>query len=369
MGIVNEQQFIEQATTEGIGMSLSSLEYAGVVASMSGETHLHIRRQARRTLLNEGQARSLYAAIRERYTSNSWLSKEIRPWTLVPSIIPKVDEPLIGFEFETSPRSNSERVRIKRELWDTFDNYSVDPEGGGAGLEVTFSPEPVSAYVSGTSRAQRFASEVLATMQLEEYHEYDSEIGTHANISIPGIPPVVVAQFINNGLECMPAVGEDGTNLRLSLFGRTHLYGLAYNQTKYVEMKTFRTTYDPQVLALYIERIINLINGIKVATEEYGVTVLNKMCSNLYDVMMTGATPIMVDVPDMPLIDGRTGQEPYYVSQLSSENLSDLSSLEVAFSADRGGYGRDYDEDDDEDDYDYGEAACDCDACEADRDF
>ena len=344
MGIVNEQQFIEQATTEGIGVSLSSLEYAGLVASMSVETRLHIRREVRRTLLNEGQARALYAAIREKYTSSSWLSKEIRPWTLVPSIIPKVDEPLIGFEFETSPRSSSERARIKQELWDTFDNYSVDPEGGDAGLEVTFSPEPVSAYVSGTSRAQRFASEVLATMQLEEYHEDNCEIGTHANISIPGIPPVVVERFINNGLECMPAVGEDGTDLRLTLFGRSYLYGTAYNQTNYVEMKTFRTTYDPQVLALYIERIINLINGIKMAAEEHGVIIMNKACSNLYDVMMTGATPIMVDAPDLPLIDGRTGQEPYYVSRLSGENLSDLSSLEVAFSAARGGYDRDYDE-------------------------
>ena len=367
MGIVNEQQFIEQATTEGICVSLSSLEYSGVVASIAdGQARRLIRQDARRTLLNEGQARSLYAAIREKYTSSSWLSKEIRPWTLVPSIIPEVDEPLIGFEFETSPRSSSERTRIKRELWDTFDNYSVDPEGGEAGLEVTFSPEPVSAYVSGTSRAQRFASEVLATMQLEEYHEGNCDIGTHANISIPGIPPVVVERFINNGLECMPAVGEDGTNLRLSLFGRTHLYGLAYNQTKYVEMKTFRTTYDPQVMELYIGRVVNLINGIKVATEEYGVTVLNKVCSNLYDVMMTGATPVMVDAPDMPLIDGRTGQEPYYVSRLSSENLSDLSSLEVAFSAARGGYDNDYDEDDDED---YDEEECYCDECEADRDF
>lgn len=361
MGIVNEQQFIEQATTEGICVSLSSLEYAGLRASIpDSQASRRIMRDGRRTLLNEGQARELYARIREKYTSSSWLSKEIRPWTLVPSVIPKVDEPLIGFEFETSPRSNSERTRIKQELWDTFENYSVDPEGGNAGLEVTFSPEPLSAYTSGTSRAQRFAREVLATMQLEEYHESVTDIGTHANISIPGIPAMVVAQFINNGLNCMPAVGEDGTNLRRSLFGRECLYGLAYNQAKYVEMKTFRTTYDPQVLALYIERIINLINGIKAAVAEHSVGILDMQCSNLYDVMMTGAAPIMEGTPVEWVLDGRTGRDNYYRVQGTGESLSDLSSLEVSFVARSGDYD---DEDYEEDDF------CDCDECVAARYF
>lgn len=332
MGIVNEQKFIEQATTAGIGISLHDLEYSGLsVISPNLHSYPSIPRSGSRTLLNEGQARELYAKIRETYTSSGWLSKSIRPWTLVPSVIPSMNEPLIGFEFETSPSGSRERLRIKQELWDTFENYSLDPEGGLAGLEVTFSPEPLSAYTSGTSNAQRFAREVLSTMELESYHESETDIGTHANISIPGIPAMVVVQFINNSLSSMPAKGEDGTDLRLALFGRSELYGIAYNQGKYVEMKTFRTTYDPQVLALYIERIVNLINGIKLAATEYGVTVIAKACINLFDVMMTGAAPIMEAAPDTPPFSANTGQDLSRYALPGDSGVSDLSSLDVSF--------------------------------------
>ena len=355
MGIVNEQQFIRQATTEGIPVSLGTLHHAGLTARIHDiRQRQSVASAARRTLLNEGQARELYAKIREKYTSADWLGKEIRPWTLVPSVIPTVDEPLIGFEFETSPRSSDERLRIKQELWDTFENYSVDPEGGNAGLEVTFSPEPVSAYTSGTSNAQRFAREVLSTMELEKYHADETAIGTHANISIPGIPSTVTERFIYRGLGVMPMCGEDGTNLRLSLFGRALLFGTAYNQVNYVELKTFRTTYDPQVLALYIERVINLINGIKIAAAEHGVSIIDKVCINLYDVMMTGAAPILEDAPNDLPFDGRDGGAWLYNTLSGEADLSDLSTLEVSFVAERWGFFTfdDYnDEDDNDDDY------------------
>lgn len=275
MGILNQEVFVELCSNdESFRAELSSAMGLGY----------YNRREMAQTLqqgnINREAALEVYAYAREYLVSNGFYDyKALRPWDWDRNALTSLDpnQAWWGFEFETGYESEEDRATMIRFAWDAFDGMCFDAEGeGGVYSEVTFSPAERSKFLDGTADAFKFMQYLNDNPQLVNNTGY-SMVGTHLNLSVPWARnnPTKnrdLEYLLNNTLHKIPFG-------RYTYFGRETLYGGAFDQGTYVELKLFRTTYSMEQFQRYIKSA-DALTRIALAAESLEGSLLYTYCSN-----------------------------------------------------------------------------------------
>lgn len=245
--------------------------------------------------------------------NGGFYGKHIRRWNFVPSSIQQLDasQPWLGFEWETSHRSEKHRKEFITHIWDNVLGCSFDPEGSGYGTEVTLPPQELSVYEAGEDDFTKMIADTehLTNRGLgrEPYN------GTHLNFSLPefrsGISGNLSVSFCVEVLNNSLAMLDD--DQRVALFSRSPIYGGAFAQETYIEMKVFRSTYSADQFRQYVRRAINIIKFCQKLLDVRGTfdeayretgraydtiarwRVIGRLwCSNFFEVVEHGAEPV-----------------------------------------------------------------------------
>lgn len=256
--------------------------------------------------------------------SGSMQSKVLRPWDIDPEYTSTLDrsQTWLGFEFELSFTSDEARSASVGYVWDTFDYVCFDAEGAGCASEITFSPVELSRFEDGTADALVGIKELMRTGALSRQDEYN---GTHVNISIPECRSISGVNMLSS---CFNASIRDMTpSQKLLLFGRDRPYGGAFGREpatpsyrstgSWIEFKLFRSPRTPEQLDNYVlvsKRLASTMQALtgfcdaNLSPEEradLGLALYSydryvddevnpcAVVSNLYDVLSTGAEPVI----------------------------------------------------------------------------
>jgi len=228
--------------------------------------------------------------------------KALRPWEIV-DFSERLDptKPWIGWEVETSWRSEESRTAVMREFMQSYDHVIVDAEGPAFGLEMTWSP------ANADEREGEHPLEFVVRMAQENeiyYHDSEDSVGTHLNISVPSFRDA--SDWLRS--EVCNALNE--ALMRLSyeekerLFGRVYVYGGFVDHESYIEIKSFNTTYSLtqalkyQTTAQRMARLIETLAG-EVAewehsdatVKEYGIH--RTTVDNFYACLVEGDAPVI----------------------------------------------------------------------------
>lgn len=262
MGIINQEVFVEQF----VAGKLSAMCHSAIGNNESENVDWSVtnRQPWWSAPLNRAAALECYAAIRDYVRTRGYYGgKTLRPWEIDPGLYDRLDrsEPWWGFEFETGYRSNQARGHVVAHTWDNWDNMCFDAEGeGSAAVEITFAPQERSKFFDGTASALQFMQYLCANGNLTEKTSEEG-VGTHLNVSVPGLTSTNVSNVTNSmnmTLAAMPLELDGIGDLRLHLFGRRRLYGGFFAQNRgggavWLEGKLFRTTYEIETFNRYLK--------------------------------------------------------------------------------------------------------------------
>lgn len=184
--------------------------------------------------------------------------KVLRPWEIDTELCKRLDrsQNWWGFEFETGYQTAGARGQVLGHVWDTWDNVAYDNEGeGNYPCEITFAPQEQSKFEDGTAQANQFMN-WLAEQSKLTYRSREAGIGTHFNLSTPGMEKGDAsrnsAEWMNLTVSRLPNE-MNGKNVRSEMFGRSTLYGGWFPQAGWIEGKLFRTTYKADEWAKYLK--------------------------------------------------------------------------------------------------------------------
>lgn len=246
--------------------------------------------------------------LRDGLTHNGFFQgKILRPWEFDDNVYAKLDQDAVwwGWEFETGYTTHEERASVVGYTWDNFDNVTFDSEGEGLyPSEITFSPAEDYKFFGKEADAYKFV-EYLTENRLG-YNGGDNNIGTHINISSPGmrknrdtISPLV--RVLNRTLAATPKKYFE------ELFGRGRLYGGFYEQMGWIEGKVFRTTYNVEQFERYVAVAAALSRVIRAAETVHAETPMlpaprnrktglhkELVCTNFYEIVKNPALPAIL---------------------------------------------------------------------------
>lgn len=257
MAIISTERFVEIATSAEL-----MRKFGSAMSQLPGQTRWINHWSASTTpapVADRDTALAVYRQVKDSISSGQSQNKGARPWYFYPDAFTHLDrsEPWWGFEFECGFKTAAARQKVLTHVWDTWDGVTFDGEGeGNYRSEITFMPSEASKFSKGTAPAQQFMKYLCASGTTHRTRQ--SSVGTHLNISHPLLNTKNVGWaecFLNNTLSFLHP--DD----KLFLFGRRSLYDGAYAQQSdragrkknvWIELKTFRTTYDWKQWLQYI---------------------------------------------------------------------------------------------------------------------
>lgn len=263
MGVINQERFTELFCSEQENPNLRRAVISAIGYSESEDEVGNQLQPWWNAPLNREAALSCYNAIRDHIRVAGYFnSKNLRPWEIDKQLYANLDrsQPWWGFEFETGYRSSQARARVVAHTWDTWDNMCFDAEGeGNAAVEITFAPQEMGKYLDNTASAVQFMQYLTDNSHLTLRTE-EEMIGTHINLSVPGMTPKNVTPLTHGmqmSLAAIPQVIEGVGNTRLAMFGRSNLYngffGHTSDEAAWMEGKLFRTTYNMDEFRRYMD--------------------------------------------------------------------------------------------------------------------
>lgn len=348
---------LEELTDEGVQKLMQNKSYSKRVSNH--ELTLRPRTMEDKIkILNELRDMAL--------TAGRYHCKEDRPWYIIPDYFNRLDETQswMGFEFESDWNSAEARKEAVQWVWDNIEGCCFDPEGSsGYSTEITLPPQEVSKYVAEEAEFQKMMKGLCALD--ERGLGSQSMSGTHLNISTPALREDseltrAAVDMLNNSM------GQLTPAQRATLFSRAPTYGGAFNQSKYIELKVFRSTYSYEQFQQYVQRGLNIVKLVEAfekvedkmffQVHEWSGTRCNTYCPNFFEVVNEGAEPVFANKPADFVWDSPSGIDKEYVDVKGEdqEYWSEASTQPV------------YEDDYDDDDYDYDEdddGECYCDEC------
>lgn len=253
-------------------------------------------------------AKHLHSKIREALVDRQQqMHKGSRPWDFSPRTMEHLNraEPWWGFEFETGWANQAARAEALAFTYDNFDGVMYDSEGEGAmAVEITFMPAERSKYLDGTADACRFMQWVDDHRQLT-YKSNNANVGTHLNMSHPGIANQVKQEQITRLLNRTIMMTQKVNGQRAEMFGRETVYGGFYSQTAagnvWTEFKGFRTPYTMEQFKkfLQVSEALQQVVELGLRRNELARSGSTMAVSNLYDMAFKGAKPKLDSIENL----------------------------------------------------------------------
>lgn len=192
-----------------------------------------------------------------RYIAPS-LYKWIRPWDVVPELkkfkVPKNDFG-VGIEVEMG-FNKVEDAQFFCEFMKDWKHVTFDYEGGDIPIETTF-PPMIYSEMNSRSLPFRYLRHLEKNKERVFPHSHTAGVGTHLNISKGGVTNYNPDHRLEELNKCLQELVRNHT-LAYKYFGRLP-YGLAFNQSKWVEFKLFNSVTDQKRLRQYIDMAVNLV--------------------------------------------------------------------------------------------------------------
>lgn len=200
--------------------------------------------------------RTAKAKIANRDHDNYKYGKWYRPWDVVPKLrnwsAPEGDFG-VGIEVEMGFQSREAAARIAHAV-KNWKYITLDFEGGTHPIEATFPPTCYSKF-GDKSQAVRYVKLLQENADLVVHHDESSMVGTHVNVSKGG-----VGSYSNDRIEYVNHVISYHLSheQKRRFFGRSRPYGLINNQDRFMEMKMFNSTIDPEAVKRYVNVAVSL---------------------------------------------------------------------------------------------------------------
>lgn len=307
MGFLNPERFIELMQDKKVQGNLRTEIQAAI---NGGQGALWMHRNDRETLMR------CYNQIKDYIIDHGWVNgKRLRPWFIDPQWDAGLDRNEVwwGMEFETGYKSFLDRSTAIDHVWENYHGTCFDSEGeGAAAVEITFSPCEQSKFQDGTAPADSFMRWLSANRVLTQKTAADA-IGTHINISAPGLTPdnnTKIHKAMTFTLARIPREIKGVGNVRQFMFGRANLYGGWHGHNNgtasWLEGKLFRTTYDYEQFRRYVKTCnafsTALVKIIEFYTKKHEKGSIEEshflmehvpFVTNMYEVAFDDADPIM----------------------------------------------------------------------------